>query len=240
VVVRPNLAERMMTAARDLQDEPDPQATMQLAARIAATEITGCDAAAVSLLKGGRLVETPASTSETALAGDTLQYALGEGPCLQAVWEERVVVSGDLATESRWRAWSRRMVRDHGVHSMMCLQLFTYADTVGALNLYAYARSAFDVEARDDGLALAAHIAIAVAGAQRIEQLDQALVSRTVIGQATGMLMERYGLTADRAFSLLARVSSQSNVKVRELATELVETRGMISLDAKAGAEAEG
>jgi transcriptional regulator with GAF, ATPase, and Fis domain len=237
VVIRPSLAERMMAAARGLQDETDPQATMQFAVHIAADEVAGCDAAAISLLKRGRLVETPASTSELALAGDSLQYALGEGPCLQAVWEDRVVHSADLASEPRWPAWSRRMVRDHGVHGVLCFQLFTYADTVGALNLYSRTAHSFDTRARDEGLALAAHIAIAVAAAQRIEQLDQALVTRTVIGQATGILMERYGISAERAFGLLARVSSQSNVKVRELATELVETRGMVSLEA--GAEVE-
>jgi GAF domain-containing protein len=233
MAVRPSLAERMMAAARELQEESDPQATLQAAARLASDDINGCDSAAISLLRRNRTIVTPAATSEVALAGDTLQYALNEGPCLDAVWEERVVHSADLETETRWPAWSRRMVRDHGVRGVLCFQLFTYADTVGALNLYSRTAHSFDAQARDEGLALAAHIAIAVAAAQRIEQLDQALLSRTVIGQACGILMERYAIDADRAFALLARVSSQSNVKIRELASELVETRGMIGLEAE-------
>ncbi|GAA2758636.1 hypothetical protein F4554_003721 [Actinopolymorpha rutila] len=108
---------------------------------------------------------------------------------------------------------------------MMCLRLFTYAHTVGALNLYARSRNAFGRDDVEQGQALAAHAAVAVVGAQRIDQLSVALDTRTVIAQAQGILMERYRFTADQAFNVLVRVSSQANVKLRDVAIELVETR---------------
>lgn len=224
------LAERMTSAARELQDEPDPQTTMEAATRLALLEVRGCDAAGISLLRRARRIETPVATGELATAADRLQGELGEGPCLDAVWEERVVHAPDLRTETRWSRWAARMDEDHGGRSVLCFQLFTAADTLGALSLYSRTPRAFDVRARDVGAALAAHVAIAVAAAQRIAQLDEALLSRTRISQACGILMERYQMDSERAFALLTRVSSESNVKISEVARELVETRGLSGL----------
>ncbi len=85
--------------------------------------------------------------------------------------------------------------------------------------------SAFTAEDIADGLALAAHVAVALAGAQEIEHLEHALRGRTVIGQATGILMERFDLDPERAFSVLSRMSQQKNAKLREIAGEIVTTR---------------
>ncbi len=222
---REPLAERMINAARTLQDEDDPQATLDAAVRIAAFNVRGCDAAAISMVHRRDRVTTPAYTSEDALGADLLQYTLGEGPCLDAAWVERVVHSADLAADPRWPVWAPRVAREHGAHSVLCLQLFTHGDSLGALNLYSRTRGAFDARDRDDGMALAAHIAVAVAAAQKIQQLADALASRTIISQACGILMERYGLDGRRAFDVLARISSHDNVKLRDVARGLVESR---------------
>lgn len=219
------LADRMVAAARELQDEADPQRTMEAAVHLAASNISHCDAACITLVRRRHRLETTAFTDEVALLGDELQYELGEGPCVDAAWEERIVHSADLRSESRWPIWAARMAREHGTRSMLCLQLFTHGDRLGALNLYSRRPGAFTVVDRDDGLALAAHVAVAVAAALEIEQLSDALDSRTLIAQACGILMERHGLEAHRAFEVLARVSSQTNTKLRDLARELVETR---------------
>lgn len=108
---------------------------------------------------------------------------------------------------------------------MLCLQLFTGADTLGALNLYSRAPGAFDDQDRDDGMALATHVAIAVSTSRQVQQLTEAIQARTVIAQACGILMERYDLGPAAAFSVLARVSSESNRKVRDVAQDLVRTR---------------
>lgn len=91
--------------------------------------------------------------------------------------------------------------------------------------MYSQSRDAFDDDAREEGLAIAAQVAIAVAAAQQVQHLHTAVDSRTVTGQATGILMERFDLEPHRAFSVLVRLSSQRNVKLRELAAEIVANR---------------
>ena len=108
---------------------------------------------------------------------------------------------------------------------MLCLQLFTAEDTLGALNLYSLREDAFDDASRVEALALAAHVAVALAAARQIGQLRVAIETRTVIGQAEGILMERFDLSAGQAFSALVRVSSVTNRKLSAVATELVTTR---------------
>lgn len=225
------LAERMAEAARELQDESTTQTTMEAAVRLAVDHVRGCDAASFTLAKRGGGLETPAHTDELALRADLLQYEIGEGPCIEAAWEERVVHSGDLTGDARWATWGPRVVRELGAHSVLCLQLFTRSDTLGALNLYSRTPNAFGRDDLDVGIALAAHVAVATAASQDQADLTAAIDSRTLIGQATGILMERYGLDAAKAFSLLSRVSSQTNTKVRELAQELVETGQIATID---------
>lgn len=221
---RPSLAERMVEAARELQDEPDPQTTMEAGVRLAAENVRDCDAAGITLAyRAGRL-DTPAYTHDMALAGDLLQYELGEGPCLDAIWHDTIVHSADLATDPRWPAWAPRVAREHDARSMLCFQLFTYGEKLGALNLYSRTPDAFDADDRDDGLALAAHIAVAIAAAQQVEQLSHALDTRTMIGQAVGILTERYQLDPPLAFQVLTRISSHTNTKLRDVARELIDT----------------
>ena len=193
--------------------------------------VRGCDAASFTVTHRRKPLESPASTDDLAHAVDRLQYELGEGPCVDAAWEERIVHSGDLTADACWPAWGPRAVGDQGVHSVLCLQLFTHSDVLGALNLYSRAPQAFDREALEDGAALAAHVAVAVAASQDRADLRAAIDTRTVIGQATGILMERYGLDASKAFALLTRVSSQSNVRVRDLAQELVDTGQIAAIE---------
>ena len=224
------LAEHLAEAARSLAAEPDPQSTMDLAVELAVKTVQGCDAAGISLVQRGGKVTTAAWTADTVLACDLLQYELGEGPCLDATWDEPVVHSRDLAHETRWPAWSSRVAQEHSARSMLCLRLFTDSRTLGALNLYAVLPEAFDTRDRDEGLALAALVATTVADAQENAALLRALDTRTVIGQACGILMERFSLGDNAAFQVLARVSSQTNVRVSDVARELVETRQLAGL----------
>ena len=108
--------------------------------------------------------------------------------------------------------------------SSLSLQLFVEGDNLGALNLYARQPHAFGEESEDVGLLLAAHAAVAVAGARAEEHLRRAVDSRDLIGQAKGILMERYKITADQAFQVLARVSQQTNRRLADVADELTQT----------------
>ncbi len=222
--VREPLAERMTAAARELQHETEPQAILDLAARLAVQNVQGCDAAGITLVRKGRISETPAYTSEAVKRSDDLQQELDEGPNLEVIREHDLTQSPNLAEDHRWPTWGPLAVAELGLNSTLCLRLFTVEDLVGALNLYSSRPGAFDEAAVQDAQALAAHVAVAVVSARRIAQLHEALDSRTSIAAAVGILMERFGLSYDRAFAVLGRISSQGNVKIRDLATELLET----------------
>ena len=221
-----NLAESLARAARALASEDNVERTLDKAVELAVELIRGCDAAGVTLVRRGNALESPAHTDEMVARGDALQLELREGPCVDAVWEQQVVISGDLASETRWPNWAAGVVAETGARSMMCVQLFTSETTLGALNMYAKSPNAFDHQSdRYAAQALAAHVAVALVAAQRIENLYTALDSRTVIGQAEGILMERFDLSPQSAFEVLRRVSSHSNEKLHAVALELVRTR---------------
>ncbi len=222
-----NLAEQLAAAARDLRSA-DVEHTLEKAVALAVEIIEGCDGSGVTLVTRGGPLTTPVSTAPWVTRGDELQYELQEGPCMDAVWDHEVITSRDLAHEARWPTWGPQVVQELGVRSMLCIQLLADRDTVGALNMYSRRVGAFDDRsARYEGQALAAHVAVALATAQEIEQLNLAMESRTVIGQAEGILMERFDINAAQAFEVLKRVSSHSNVKLHQVASELVRTRAL-------------
>lgn len=145
--------------------------------------------------------------------------------------------SPSIRYDARWRSWGPRVADEAGAESVLSFQLFTHGDTMGALSLYSARRGAFDEAAQEEGLAIAAHVAIAIASAQKIHQLSTGLDTRTVIGQATGVLMERFDLDAARAFGVLGRLSSQHNVKLRDVAAEVVANRLHLDLSVSNDAE---
>jgi transcriptional regulator with GAF, ATPase, and Fis domain len=214
----------LVSLARSLQATDDPLATMQQAVELAVRQIDGADAATLSVVHRRGRVETPVASEAMARAADELQYELGEGPCLRAIEDDVVVRVPDVERDERWPRWSRAVVERTPYRSMLCHRLFTARDRVGGLNLYAERPDAFDRDDVDHGEALAAHVALAVRSAQQIAGLEAALDSRTVIGQATGILMERFGLDAQQAYNLLTRLSSHGNRRLRDLAEELTTT----------------
>jgi GAF domain-containing protein len=218
------LAEQLAAAAREMQGETDPQHTMDMAVRLAVEQIDGAEEAGVTLVQRRGSVETPAASAEVVYRIDALQIEMDQGPCLEAIREHETVYSPDLTADSRWPEWGRRVTEEFGIRSMLCFQLFTHRDNVGALNLYSSSFDGFSDDDREHGLALAAHAAVAVFAAQEVDQLKGALDARTAIGVALGILMERFHITQDQAFSVLSRVSSRQNMKLRLLAEELAVT----------------
>lgn len=219
------ISERMAAAARELQDHEGPQATLEGAVELLLRNVEGCDSASIALVHGKRRVETPAASDDLAATADRLQGELGQGPALDTLWEQETVYAPDLAHDPRWPEWGPRLTEATGARSVLTFRLFTIRDTIGALSMYSTTADAFSDEDKDEGLVLAAHVAIAVLAAQRLDQYETALDSRTIIAQACGVLMERFDIDATRAFALLTRVSSTQNVKLREVATEVVRTR---------------
>ncbi|MCW2904019.1 MAG: hypothetical protein JWO67_6284 [Streptosporangiaceae bacterium] len=145
--------------------------------------------------------------------------ALTRGPTVQ----QQTMRVDDLARDPRWPVLGPRAA-ERGVHSTLCLQLFVVRDTLGALDLLGRAPSAFTDESEHVGLLLASHAAIAAADAHHFENVNSALVNRDVIGQAKGILMERFKITSDQAFAALAKVSQDTNRKVSAVAEDLART----------------
>jgi transcriptional regulator with GAF, ATPase, and Fis domain len=219
------LNAQLSAAARALQAETSTQRTLERCVALATELIDGCDYAGISLVRRKAPIETPAATDPLVLRGDELQYSLQEGPCLDAIWDQETVHSPNLATEQRWPRWAPQVVTELGVASMLSFQLYTSQDTLGALNMYSKRIDAFDEEDFNAGMLLAAQGAVALAESQATAQWQNAALNRTIIGQAEGILMERFTLTADQAFAVLRRVSQQNNVKLHQVAGQLVLTR---------------
>jgi hypothetical protein len=154
-----------------------------------------------------------------------IQNELGEGPCLDVLRDADTLISSDLTREERWPRWAARVRQELGVNSAMSLLVYTDRHSFGALSLYAQQGKHFDQDDLVVSQSLAGHLAVIMAAEREIEQLGSALHTRIIIGQAEGILMERFDLNVDQAFDYLRRVSSHTNRKLVDIATEIAHTR---------------
>ena len=221
------LASRLGDLARELQHEDDLETVLAGIVEAAVQLIPGAADASISLVTGRKTIESKIASGDLPRRVDALQSSSGQGPCLDAAYEDRIVRVPDLSTETRWPAFSSGAV-ELGARSMLSIQLFVEGDRLGALNLFGMTPHAFDLESEQIGLLVAAHAAVAFADSQKISQLNEALISRQLIGQAEGILMERYKINAQQAFLVLTRASSSSNSKLRDVA-ELLTRSGEIA-----------
>ncbi|MET3807766.1 transcriptional regulator with GAF, ATPase, and Fis domain [Nakamurella sp. UYEF19] len=151
-----------------------------------------------------------------------LQNEFGTGPCLDALESHEQIRADDLAVDPRWPGFVEPAA-EAGAAGMLSTPLLVGGDTIGVLTLIS-ATPGFDDEAESLARIFAAHAAIALSGVQRNRDMMAALTNRDVIGQAKGILMERFKLTPDLAFAALVRVSTNSNVKLRTVCEELCLT----------------
>jgi GAF domain-containing protein len=226
-----DLSQRLAGLARDMQHQIDNTAVMDLIVATVVGTVPGAEEATISLVEGRRRVVSAAASGEVARRFDDLQQETQQGPYLDAIYEHETVRVDDLTRDPRWPALARR-AGELGLSSMLCFQLYVIGDDLGALNLFARRPRAFRDESERVGLLYASHAAVAVAQAQKVTHLATALASRDVIGQAKGILMERYKVTADQAFALLAKVSPDTNCRLHDVAGSLART-GV--LDAEGG-----
>ena len=218
-----DLAIRLSELARSLQDEESLSDTLSGIVHAAVGTIPGAQYAAISVIEGGRTVKTRAGTDDLVYQLDQAQSDTHQGPCLDALYNQQTVRLSDMDAETRWPKFSRRAV-ELGVGSMLCLQLYVEQDNLGALNLQSRKKDAFNDESEQIGLLFAAHAGVAMAGAQKQQQLAKAMSVRDLIGQAKGILMERYKIRNDQAFNLLVRASQNTNTKLVDVARYLVDT----------------
>lgn len=209
--------------ARDLGSEQELAVVWRRVVAASVNKIVGAEHAGVTQISD-RSASTPVCTDELVHAVDRHQYASGEGPCLSAaIHHEPMVRVADLRTDQRWPRFSAA-VAGLPVRSILSFRLYTREDSFGALNLYSCHTDAFTDESVQTGTLLAAHAAAVAAHAVQSANLRVALVSRDVIGQAKGILMERHKLTGNEAFDLLITASQHTHRKLHEIATYLAET----------------
>jgi GAF domain-containing protein len=215
---------RIAEIVQQLHSRPDTDSDTVVAelAEHAAVEIPGAQYAGVTVTRNAKHIDTPAATHKWPILLDEIQQLHREGPCLTAAWEEKTIHVPDLETDDRFPLYRRDALEQTPIRSVMAFQMFIAGETMGALNVYAEEPRAFGQASRDIGLIFAAHSSVAWNSARRDEQFRRALASRDTIGQAKGMIMERYGVDAVQAFEVLRKLSQDSNVPLVEVATELV------------------
>ena len=198
----------------------DFDATLHAITTAAVEVLPDVDYASITVKHADESIDTVAPTDDLVLDLDGKQYELREGPCYDAAVTTAHVISPDLATDQRFPAYGPYVV-SKGIRAQAGLRLFDAPASQGALNIYSHRAGAFeDFSTLAD---LFSHqAAIAINYAREIADLNDALRTRTTIGQAVGIIMERYELNDERAFAFLTRLSQHRNVKLRLIATEIV------------------
>lgn len=171
----------------------------------------------------GRL-ETVAPTDDVLWGVDAAQYDLQEGPCYEAAVDTVHVLAPDLATDRRFPRYAATAIAV-GIRAQAGLRLFEAPKSQGALNLYSTTVGSFE-DVGSIGQLFAHQSAMAIGYAHEIHNLQEALRTRRTIGQAIGILMERYTLTDQRAFAFLTRLSQHGNVKLNRVAEQFVNEAG--------------
>jgi GAF domain-containing protein len=216
------LGQRLVSIAR-LLDTGSAHETLQLIVDLAVDSVPGCEHAGISFVHS-RKISTPAASDAVALRVDAVQFEVGQGPCLDAIQEDRIFRSDDLSTETRWPLFAARAHAETGIRSMLGLRLFARGRTMGALNLMSGQPEAFDDDSLSTAALFAALAAVALNVAQTEETLQLALKSRDIIGQAMGILMERHRITDKEAFQRLSLASQSLNVRLKDVADQVVLT----------------
>ena len=213
--------QELLLATEDITAFLDHLATL-------AVTVLPADTSCGITLRRDHSAMTVASSDTRASQVDEIQYGHDQGPCLHSMRTGHVVVVDDLAADGRWGAY-RMPALGHGVRSSLSLPLRTNGDVIGALNIYAGTPHAFGPQEQRAACRFADEASRALALAVRIadrtdmsDHLQTALVSRAVIDQALGIIMGQNRCTADEAFDLLRTISQNRNIKLRDIAADMV------------------
>ncbi len=189
-----------------------------------ACDTLDCDHAGLTVFRSGGSFETLAPTSPTVVEADQLQYELAEGPCVEAAWEQDTFVSNSLDIDPRWPVWGPKAAA-LGFGSLLAARLSVGGESIGALNVYSTQVREFSADDRDTAVIFATHAAATLISVRERENLRIAVDGRTLIGQAQGILMEKFDIDAPTSFAVLRRYSQTANLKLRAVA-DLVIAHG--------------
>lgn len=202
---------------------------MYAAICVAATlTVPGCDHASLMISRDGTR-RTAAASDAVARQIDKLELALGSGPCVEAIESSRAQIQSDLTVGGRWPALSERVVAETPVRGAISVRLPVDRANVGALNLFSDVPSAFDSTSIVHAVVLGAFATVATTAAAHSEDaatLRRGLTSNRAIGKAMGILMALHDISDDTAFDMLRRTSQASNVKLTEVAADVILKNG--------------
>ena len=218
----PDIADELLHASRRINSPADIDAQLDAIVQTAKTSLPEIDHAGISIAYPDGRIETRAATDPIVHELDDLQYTLREGPCVHAIEADPVVVVEYARHDERWPHFLPSAVA-LGLRSQLGVRLYIDQKSRGGLNLYSTSSDRIDPETAHLAELFAAHAALALGRVHLRENLNTALQSRSTIGMALGIVMERYGLDRDLAFTYLTRVASRKEIKVREVATLLVD-----------------
>ena len=226
---RKSFAQAVADVALSFLSPRDGQVRPPLVEQIVAGAVAlipGTSAAAVERLNRDGHLEAPlAAGDEVARSVMQAQNDTGQGPCLDAARDGKQVLTGDLALDVRWPSFAARAT-DLGIRAIICTPMQAAGQQVGVMSLMSRTTDYLQDEQDSAMLAavFAAHAAIALTGARQLQDSDAALTHRDLIGQAKGILMERFNRAPDAAFAALVRISSDNNIKLRQICEELCRT----------------
>ncbi len=219
------LAAYFAQVSKELFSEPEIPVTFARVVQRAVEVIPGVRHCGLTLRKRRDYAESVAASDDTAARADALQDELQDGPCLDAAFEQQNFVVHDLRTETRWPLWAPRAA-ELGLRSSMSIRLTSNHESVGALNLYGRNPGDFAGD-QDIAMIFATYATEAMTRARLVSGLRSAMDSRHTIGMAQGVLAVRYDITFERAFQLLHRLSNEQNIKLRELAEQVLAERAL-------------
>ena len=209
--------------ALELEQHCTPQQVLEKISAYACI-VLKADDAGILLVHSRREIETAVETSPTVDEAHKLQVVLDEGPCLDAIDGKATYWSNDVAHDDRWPLWGPAASKI-GINSAIGCRLGTRTRSYGSLNVYAKRVDAFVPDDVNIVEMLAAHATAAYAAAHREVGLASALENRSIIGQAQGILMQKFDIDADTAFTFLQRISQHENVRLFAVAEAIAVQR---------------
>ena len=217
---------RLAALVRDIQEDEtiDLSSALGRLTSSAVRDVPGAHYAGITALDDNDGVHVATATHRYPALLDYLQQRYNQGPCLEAARQRHSVSVTDLVADSRWPNFRAAAVDATPVRSMICFHLSVGSQSFGALTLYAEQPHSFATEAFDIAHTYSIHIAAVWNSLQRMGRIESALSSRDIIGQAKGMLMHRFGISADEAFALLERLATSAKLPLDDICARL--TRG--------------
>jgi GAF domain-containing protein len=184
----------------------------------------------VSLIQNGERTSVGATDAQV-LKADTLQYTLGEGPCLSAWADIWPVIIADTMTDTRWRTWAAAAA-ETGVRSCLSVPLVRGSTSIGAMKVYSSSPDAFnDADQRlltnlaKSAAALLGHVQASDTPQRISNAVKETLATRDIIGIARGILMERYDLDRDEALTRITTLSAGQRMLMGDIAASIAQRR---------------